>query len=166
MEALHALTQERFMLHKIAEQLKSTPLSASQRLETLLIELREMQRAQNQVQDQQLGLMIPELLKSMKVQSQYSVIASEVANVSNLDALRDLCIKARDQLGDIASVVALIAVVDGKPAVIVTASKKAQVSGAKAGDLVLLASQVLGGRGGGSLPIGKRGYTLRTDIDG
>jgi alanyl-tRNA synthetase len=159
MEALHALTQERVLLHRIAEQLKSTPLNANERLEVLLAEVKEMQRELSAVQAQQLSLLIPGLLKNTNTVSNYSLVAAEVANVSSVDALRDLALKVRDQLGDLAAVVALIAVVDGKPSVIVTLNQKAQAAGAKAGDLVRIASQVLGGGGGGKADIAQGGGT-------
>jgi alanyl-tRNA synthetase len=157
MEALRTLTQERIMLHKIAEQLKSSPLNASDRLEALLSEVKDMQRQLAVVQSQQLALQIPELIAGMKPLANYSVVSAEVSNVSSVDSLRDLALKLRDQLGDISAVVALAAIVDGKPALIVTANAKAQGFGAKAGDLVRLASQVLGGGGGGKADIAQGG---------
>ena len=159
MEALHALTQERVLLHKIAEQLKSTPLNASDRLEVLLAEVKEMQKELSLVQAQQLSLLIPALMKQMKVVASCSIVSAEVSNVPTVDALRDLAVKVRDQIGDVAGVVALGAVVDGKPAVIVTANTKAQATGVKAGDLVRLASQILGGGGGGKADIAQGGGT-------
>jgi alanyl-tRNA synthetase len=159
MEALHALTQERVLLHKIAEQLKSTPLNASDRLEVLLSEVKEMQRELSVVQAQQLSLQIPSLMSYMQLVSNFSVVIAEIANVFNVDALRDLAIKVRDQIGDNAGVVALGAVIDAKPAVVVTLNSKAQASGAKAGDLVRLASQILGGGGGGKADIAQGGGT-------
>lgn len=159
MEALHALTQERVLLHKIAEQLKSTPLNASDRLEVLLAEVKEMQKELSLVQAQQLSLLIPALMKQMKVVASCSIVSAEVSNVPTVDALRDLAVKVRDQIGDVSGVVALGAVVDGKPAVIVTANTKAQATGVKAGDLVRLASQILGGGGGGKADIAQGGGT-------
>ncbi len=164
MEALHSLTQERVLLHKIAEQLKSTPSNASDRLEMLLTEVKEMQRELAAVQFQQLTLQIPQLIASMSTVANYSVIATEVANVPNADALRDLAIKVRDQIGDVPAVVALTAVLDGKPALIVVTNSKAQANGAKAGDLVRMASQILGGGGGGKADIAQGGGTDASKI--
>jgi alanyl-tRNA synthetase len=104
-------------------------------------------------------LLIPGLLKNTNTVANYSLVAAEVANVSSVDALRDLALKVRDQLGDLAAVVALIAAVDGKPSVVVTLNQKAQAAGAKAGDLVRIASQVLGGGGGGKADIAQGGGT-------
>jgi len=157
LEALHSLTQERVLLHKIAEQLKSTPESASEKLEALLLEVKDMQRQLSAVQSQKLAGLVPELLKSVTSAGKYKVLAREIENVTSSDALRDLTVKLRDELSGEPGVVVLAAVVDGKPVVIVAANKDAQDLGAKAGDLVRLASQILGGGGGGKADMAQGG---------
>ena len=157
MEALRSLTQERVLLHKIAEQLKSTPVSASEKLEALLLEVKDMQRQLAAVQSQKLAGLVPELLKSATSAGNFKVLAREIDNVSSSDALRDLTLKLREELSNEAAVVALAAVVDGKPVVIVAANRDAQDKGAKAGDLVRLASQILGGGGGGKADMAQGG---------
>ena len=157
MEALRSLTQERILLHKIAEQLKSTPVSASEKLEALLIEVKDMQRQLAAVQSQKLAGLVPELLSSVISAGDFKVLAKEIDNVSSSDALRDLTLKLRDELSSGAAVVALAAAIDGKPVVIVAANKHAQDKGAKAGDLVRLASQILGGGGGGKADMAQGG---------
>ena len=157
MEALRSLTQERVLLHKIAEQLKSTPVSASEKLEALLLEVKDMQRQLAVVQSQKLAGLVPELLKSVATSGNYKVLAREIENVSSSDALRDLTLKLRDELSGSSAVVALAAVIEGKPVVIVAASQDAQDKGAKAGGLVRLASQILGGGGGGKADMAQGG---------
>ncbi len=156
-EALRSLTQERVLLHKIAEQLKSTPTSASERLEALLLEVKDMQRQLAVVQSQKLAGLVPELLKSVETVGSYKVIAKEIADAPTVDGLRDLAVKLREELSSDAGVVALASTIEGKPAIIVTANKAAQDQGAKAGDLVRLASQILGGGGGGKADIAQGG---------
>jgi len=157
LEALHSLTQERVLLHKIAEQLKSAPASAGLKLEALLLEVKDMQRQLSAVQSQKLAGLVPELLKSVTSAGKYKVLAREIENVTSSDALRDLTVKLRDEFSSEPGVVALAAVVDGKPVVIVAANKDAQDLGAKAGDLVRLASQILGGGGGGKADMAQGG---------
>jgi alanyl-tRNA synthetase len=156
-EALRSLTQERVLLHKIAEQLKTTPTSASERLEALLLEVKDMQRQLAVVQSQKLAGLVPELLKSVETVGSYKVIAKEIADAPTVDGLRDLAVKLREELSSDAGVVALASTIEGKPAIIVTANKAAQDQGAKAGDLVRLASQILGGGGGGKADIAQGG---------
>lgn len=157
MEALRSLTQERVLLHKIAEQLKSTPASASEKLEALLLEVKDMQRQLSVAQSQKLAGLVPELIKSVTTSGNYKVLAREIENVSSSDALRDLTLKLRDELSGSSAVVALAAVIDKKPVVIVAVNQDAQDKGAKAGDLVRLASQVLGGGGGGKADMAQGG---------
>jgi alanyl-tRNA synthetase len=157
MEALRSLTQERVLLHKIAEQLKSTPASASEKLEALLLEVKDMQRKLAVVQSLKLAGLVPELLRSVTTSGNYKVLAREIENVSSSDALRDLTLKLRDELSASSAVVALAAVIEGKPVVIVAANQDAQDKGAKAGDLVRLASQILGGGGGGKADMAQGG---------
>jgi len=164
MEALRSLTQERVLLHKIAEQLKSTPLLASEKLELLLSEVKEMQRTIAQAEGQKLATLVPELLKTTQSTGSFTTLFSVIKSVSSVDALRDLAIKLRDELGENASVIALAAVIEGKPALIVTANPAAQKQGAKAGDLVRLGSQVLGGGGGGKADIAQGGGTDSSKI--
>jgi alanyl-tRNA synthetase len=164
MEALRSLTQERVLLHKIAEQLKSTPLLASEKLELLLSEVKEMQRTIAQAEGQKLATLVPELLKTTQSIGNFTTLFSVIKTVSSVDALRDLAIKLRDELGENASVIALAAVIEGKPALIVTANPAAQKQGAKAGDLVRLGSQVLGGGGGGKADIAQGGGTDSSKI--
>jgi len=164
MEALRALTQERVLLHKIAEQLKSTPVLASEKLELLLSEVKEMQRTIAQAEGQKLATLVPELLKTTQSIGSFTTLFSVIKTVSSVDALRDLAIKLRDELGENASVIALAAVIEGKPALIITANPAAQKQGAKAGDLVRLGSQVLGGGGGGKADIAQGGGTDSSKI--
>jgi alanyl-tRNA synthetase len=153
MQALHALTQERILFHQIADQLKTSPLSATEKLETLLTEIKETQRLLAQAQASQLATQVPELLASALSVGSFKLIAQAVANVPTVDTLRDLAIKLRDQLSTESAVVALVSVVDGKPCLVVTCNSTAQGNGAQAGDLVKLGAQVLGGGGGGKSDI-------------
>jgi alanyl-tRNA synthetase len=164
MEALRALTQQRVLLHKIADQLKTAPQSASDRLETLLAEMKDIQRELAVVQSQKFAGLIPELLKSVFEVSSLKVLALEIPNVPTSDALRDLATKLRDELANVASVVAISSIIDEKPAIIVAVSKAAQDKGIKAGDLVRTASQILGGGGGGKADMAQGGGTDSSKI--
>ena len=164
MEALRALTQQRVLLHKIADQLKTAPLSASDRLETLLAEMKDIQRELAVVQSQKFAGLVPELLKSVFEVSSLKVLALEIPNVPTSDALRDLATKLRDELANVASVVAISSIIDEKPAIIVAVSKAAQDKGIKAGDLVRTASQILGGGGGGKADMAQGGGTDSSKI--
>ena len=164
-EALRSLTQERVLLHKIAEQLKSSPVAASEKLEALLLEVKDMQRQLAVVQSQKLAGLVPDLLTSVTTSGEYKVLAKEIDHVSSSDALRDLTLKLRDEMSGEVAVIALAASIDGKPVVIVAANQNAQAKGAKAGDLVRLASQILGGGGGGKPDMAQGGGSDASKIE-
>jgi alanyl-tRNA synthetase len=70
----------------------------------------------------------------------------------------------RDSLSGKAAVVALVAVIDDKPALMISANDLAQKAGARAGDLVRIASGILGGGGGGKADLAQGGGTDQTRI--
>ena len=156
-EALRSLTSERMLLQKIAEQLKTTPLSANDRLEVILSELKDAQKVISASQAAALLLRVPELLTKVTDKGPYRALVTEVDAVSSVDALRDLGVKLRDQLTNDSAVIALFSVIEDKPAVMILCNEKAQSLGVKAGDLVKVASKVLGGGGGGKADIAQGG---------
>jgi len=157
LEALRSLTQERVLLHRIAEQLKTTPLSASEKLEVLLSEVKDIQRQLSTVQNEKLSGLVPELVKSASRIGNYQVVTKKIENVASVDGLRDLAVKVRQEISTEPCVVALAAEIEDKPVVIVAVNQSAQALGAKAGDLVRIASQILGGGGGGKADVAQGG---------
>jgi alanyl-tRNA synthetase len=126
--------------------------------------MKDIQRELAVVQSQKFAGLIPELLKSVFEVSSLKVLALEIPNVPTSDALRDLATKLRDELANVASVVAISSIIDEKPAIIVAVSKAAQDKGIKAGDLVRTASQILGGGGGGKADMAQGGGTDSSKI--
>jgi alanyl-tRNA synthetase len=76
-------------------------------------------------------------------------VVENVGAVGSTDDLRSLTTSVRERLGVEASVTALAATVEGKPAVIVATNEAARKAGANAGSLAKLAAGILGGGGGG-----------------
>ena len=164
-EAIQAFNSDRALLLSIADQLKANPANASDKVAALLTELKETQKQLASFQSAALSGKVPALLSSANTRGNVTVIAQRVAEVPNTDALRELVLKIRDSLTDRAAVIALIAVVDDKPAVIVSANDSAQKAGAKAGDLVRLVSGILGGGGGGKPDLAQGGGVDVSKID-
>ena len=77
------------------------------------------------------------------------VSGEHVGALNSADDLRGLVTSVRNQLGSDASVVALAADVQGKPAVIVATNEASRDAGLKAGALAKTAAGILGGGGGG-----------------
>jgi alanyl-tRNA synthetase len=164
-EAFRALTQERILLHQIAEQLKTSPAGTAEKLEQMLTELKEAQRKLAAVQGSALATLVPDLIASAKTVGNGKLISKVISDVSSAEALRDLVIKVRDQVATESAIVALFAVIEDKPVVIVAATTSAQAAGLKSGDLVRTASAVLGGGGGGKPDLAQGGGTDSSKFD-
>jgi alanyl-tRNA synthetase len=77
------------------------------------------------------------------------LVVENIGSIGSTDDLRSLATSVRERLGVEASVTALAATVDGKPAVIVATNDAARKAGASAGTLAKIAAGILGGGGGG-----------------
>lgn len=163
-EALTALNRDRLLLMQIADSLKVNPANATERLAIVLQELKDSQRQLASLQTSALNSKIPEILSSGKNLPKTFLIACLVNEVPSVDVLRDLALRVRDQVSDRSSAVALFAVIDDKPSFIVVANDIAQSNGIKAGDIVKVASAILGGGGGGKADIAQGGGVVASEI--
>jgi len=149
---------------QISESLKVNPANATERLSIVLQELKDSQRQLSALQAAALSSKIPEILSEGKDLTKTHLIAAAVADVPSVDVLRDLAVKIRDQVTNRSSTIALFAVIDSKPSCIVVVNDIAQSAGIKAGDLVKVASGILGGGGGGKADIAQGGGMVISEI--
>ncbi|MFM8927678.1 MAG: alanine--tRNA ligase-related protein, partial [Rhodoluna sp.] len=156
LDAIASFNQERLLLHQIAEQLKVSPKQSAEKVGSLLGELKTAQKALLELQTSALQNQIPEILNHVQEIGAYSLVATEVSQIPSIDALRELALKVRDKAAS-NSVVALFAVVDQKPQVVIAVSKVATDKGANAGQLVKIACQILAGGGGGKADLAQGG---------
>ena len=163
-EALTSLNRDRLLLMQISESLKVNPANATERLSIVLQELKDSQRQLSALQAAALSSKIPEILSEGKDLTKTHLIAAAVADVPSVDVLRDLAVKIRDQVTNRSSTIALFAVIDSKPSCIVVVNDIAQSAGIKAGDLVKVASGILGGGGGGKADIAQGGGMVISEI--
>jgi alanyl-tRNA synthetase len=163
-EALTALNRDRLLLMQLSESLKVNPANATERLSIVLQELKDSQRQLAALQTAALNSKIPEILSEGKDLAKTHLIAVAVADVPSVDVLRDLAVKVRDHVNVSSSTIALFAVIDSKPSCIVVANDMAQSAGIRAGDLVKVASGILGGGGGGKADIAQGGGVVIGEI--
>ena len=88
-----------------------------------------------------------------------TAIVETVTGIASVDDLRNLVTGVREKVQATNTVIALGAVVDGKPAVIVATTESSRAAGAKAGALAKLAAGILGGGGGGRDDMAQGGGT-------
>jgi alanyl-tRNA synthetase len=163
-EALTALNRDRLLLMQLSESLKVNPANATERLSIVLQELKDSQRQLAALLTAALNSKIPEILSEGKDLAKTHLIAVSVADVPSVDVLRDLAVKIRDHVNVSSSTIALFAVIDSKPSCIVVANDMAQSAGIRAGDLVKVASGILGGGGGGKADIAQGGGVVISEI--
>jgi alanyl-tRNA synthetase len=146
MDALNALHQERNLVRKLAQTLKAPAEEVETRIADSLEELRVTQRELAALQSKLALAQLPGLLEKAQEIAGKKVLALSVPGVSS-DALKELTSSALSKLGE-NSVVILGTVVSGA-AVLMCAVGKDLQGDIKAGSLVKIASEVLGGGGGG-----------------
>jgi alanyl-tRNA synthetase len=85
-------------------------------------------------------------------------IAHRADGVSGND-LRTLALEIRNRIQDSPAVVAVVGGTVDKPSVVIVTTEGARARGLDAGELVRVAAETLGGRGGGKADIGQGGGT-------
>ena len=164
-EAFKSLSTERALVSRVADLLKSPRESIEEKILATLEELKSTQRKLSQLQSSQIATLVPEILAASKTVGETTLAIKQLANVESVDEVRNLAILLRDKLEGKSAVAAVIAVVDSKPMVVVAVNQLAQSAGIHAGNLIKLASSVLGGGGGGKSDIAQGGGTDASKID-
>lgn len=106
------------------------------------------------IQAQRLRSRIPDIVEAARQRMGDAAVVVASANVGSFgdaDAVRSVVTDVRAQLGEDKPVVVVLAGIggSGRPLVFVATNEAARSVGIKAGDLVRMASKVLGGGGGG-----------------
>ncbi|MFM1785459.1 MAG: hypothetical protein RLZZ108_483 [Actinomycetota bacterium] len=147
-DAFRFLATERALVARLSEALKSPREQLEARLEATIEELRVAKSKLAALVAAELRGRIPQWLAASKVIGQAKLVSAALGTLENADEIRGLAGDILSQSGS-DSVVAVTAVVAGKPAIVVAVGESARSGGIKAGALVKLASEVLGGGGGG-----------------
>ena len=158
-DALRALSAERALVARLAEMAKSPKENLEEKLLATFEELKAAQRKLAALQASQLALQIPAITAAAETIAEVRFASAQVGELGSVDELRTLTVQVRDQMQNDASVVALFAEISAKPMLVVALTKQAEAKGKKAGDLVRVASTVLGGGGGGKSDIAQGGGT-------
>ncbi|GAB2496354.1 alanine--tRNA ligase [Luteococcus sediminum] len=157
-DAFKHMAGERALVHGLTDILKTRPEQLTERVERLVADLKAAEKQIAALKAQQLMAGLSEVLATAHDVNGIAVVTREVPGVGGND-LRTMATELRGRLGDVASVVALVGGTQDKPAVIVATSPAAREKGAKAGALVRVAAEQLGGRGGGKDDLAQGGGT-------
>ncbi len=148
MEAFQHLAKERALVMGLADTLKVQPDQLSDRVAKMVAQLREAEREIAALRSKNLLTTIDPILAKSHDMWGVAYIGHHANGVTGAD-LRTLATEVRNRVSNQPAVVCLIGGTAEKPSVVVATTEGARTRGLKAGELVTVASQALGGRGGG-----------------
>jgi len=149
-DAYRFLAREHVLLAQLSEHVKARPEELPDRIAGVLSRLREAEKELERLRAGRLLESAGRLAAAAAEVRGAAVVAHRAPDGTRPDDLRRLALDVRGRLpADRPGVVALTAVIDGRPAVVVAVNDKARTRGIRAGELVRAAAQALGGGGGG-----------------
>jgi alanyl-tRNA synthetase len=150
-DAYKFLAREHILVHQLTEALKVRPEELPDRVISIVTQLRDAQREIDRLRRAQLLAGAATLADSAREIGGALVVAHQVPDGSaNADDMRTLALEVRGRLpGDRPGVVAVAGVAGERPVVVVAVNDSGRNAGLKAGQLVRVAAQTLGGGGGG-----------------
>ncbi|GAA4918474.1 alanine--tRNA ligase [Streptomonospora salina] len=159
-DAFRRLSRESLLVGQLSEQLKTPREELPERVDSLVTRLRTAEKEIEKLRADQVLQAAGELAANARRHGSALMAAHQAPDGTTADDLRRLAADVRQRLGDDGPVVvAVTAVPQDRPVVVVAVNKKAQDSGLKAGDLVGLAARALGGGGGGKPDMAQGGGT-------
>jgi alanyl-tRNA synthetase len=160
LEALRYLAKERALVAELSEIVNVQPGELKDRVAALVARVRDAERELERLRREQLQEQTGRLIGYARDLGGVRVLTHDAGVGASADDLRTMALDLRGRLGDGApSVVALTGVAKGRPAVVVATNAGARERGIRAGALVRLAAQALGGGGGGKDDLAQGGGT-------
>jgi len=157
-DAYRFLAKEHLLLNSLTELIKGARAQElPERIAGLLSKIKDIEKELSTLRTAQALAGVGELVKSAKTVGATTLIAAQIGDGIGGDDLRKIALDLRNRADN--SVVALISNVDGKPVLVVAVSDLARNGGVKAGALVKIGSNVLGGGGGGKDDFAQGGGT-------
>jgi alanyl-tRNA synthetase len=156
-DAHRFLAREHLIVAGLSEALKARPEELPERVDGLLTRLRDAERALERQRAASLLEAAPALAAAARAVGSGRVVTEALPEGTDADGLRRLALDVRARLGTAPAVVALGAVRDGRPVVVVATNEEARAAGLGAGDLVRTAATLLGGGGGGKADVAQGG---------
>lgn len=159
-EAFRSLAAERALLLTASEALKVRPEELPERVAALAAQLKAAEKRLADQAAQQVLAAAAGLAQSPTDVFGVRFVGHDAGAVSSADDVRTLALDVRGRLGDAGpAVVAVAGVAKDRPLVVVATNPTAREWGVKAGALVRLAAQTLGGGGGGKDDLAQGGGT-------
>ncbi|WP_270887855.1 alanine--tRNA ligase [Pedococcus sp. 5OH_020] len=160
MEALRYLAKERALVAELTDIVKVQPGELKERVAALVARVREAERELERMRREQVQARTGRLVEYARDLGGIRVLTHDAGEGASADDLRTMALDLRARLGESApAVIALTGVAKGRPGVVVATNAGARDRGVKAGALVRVAAQALGGGGGGKDDLAQGGGT-------
>ena len=148
-EAFRALATERALVGRLVESLKVPREQLEERILASVEDLKMAQRKLAALNSEKLAQAIAPAIEGASAIGGHKVIRLILGELADAGDLRTLTLDARSRVSSQDAVVISTATSAGKPLVAVATTDSSRSAGLKAGELVRIASAVLGGGGGG-----------------
>ncbi len=157
-DAFSHLAAERSIVSELTSTLKTQPHELTSRVASLVERLSQAEKELAGLRQQAVLQAAGAIAETAQDVAGVNVVTSVVADAGSADDLRTLALDIRQRLGDAKpTVVALAADTGGRPSVVIATNGPARDAGLRAGDLVKVATSVLGGGGGGKPDLAQGG---------
>ena len=157
-EAFRYLAKERALVLGLTETLKVQPDQLTDRVSKLVAQLKAAEKQIADLKSRNVLADVGSIVATSHDMWGVGYIAHRADGVAGND-LRSLALEIRNRVADRPSVIAVIGGTAEKPSVVIVTTQSARDRGLDAGDLVRVASETLGGRGGGKADIAQGGGT-------
>lgn len=149
MDAFRHLAAERALVSELTDMLKVPANLLQERVAATLSKLKTAEKELERLRKAQLTAVAATLVNTAVDANGIRLITHDAGEVSTADELRGLALDLRNRLGSAPSTIAVAGVSNARPIILVVTNEAAREAGIKAGNLVKLASGILGGGGGG-----------------
>jgi alanyl-tRNA synthetase len=164
-DAYDFLAREHAVVGQLTEVLKVRSEELPERIASILGKLKDAEREINAMRQQQVLARSSALADSASDVFGVTFVAHDTGSGVGADDLRSLALDVRSKLGnDRPSVVVVAGVVSDRPVVIIATNDTARQWGLRAGKLVKVAAQTLGGGGGGKDDLAQGGGSDLTKV--
>ena len=164
-EAFRNFAAERAIVQQLSGGLKVPRAELVTKVQDLGAQLRAAEKKIAALEAEKLSQRVPQLLAGAEQIGGVRAVLASLGPVGSADDLRGLAVSLREQLGSVAGVVVLAGDAGGKPVVIAATTAAGREAGVRAGALVRVGAQALGGGGGGKDDLAQGGGTDVTQID-
>ena len=149
-DAYSFLARERAIVGQLTELMKGRPEELPERISGLVGRLKDAERELERLKKDQLQAATGRLTDYARDLGGVTLLTHDAGADADAGAVRTMVMDLRGRLGsERPVVVAVTGAAGGRPVIVVATNELARDRGVKAGDLVRVAAQVLGGGGGG-----------------